>query len=119
MKAESVGQAEESKEESKAPVEPRVRDAAEIQDDRAYGFGMRHSDEIPDSFLAAHCYDETVINANPAKAMLDSNPHKTGRKWRLVKKFEREIVCFDEERYLSDNFDEEILEIINALKNAE
>ena len=29
------------------------------------------------------------------------------------------MVCFDEARYLSDNFDEEVLEIVNALKEAE
>lgn len=51
--------------------------------------------------------------------MLDCNPDKIGRKWRLIKKFEREMNCFDEERYLSDNFDEETLSIVNALKDAE
>ena len=29
------------------------------------------------------------------------------------------MVCFDEARYLSDNFDDEVLEIVNALKDAE
>ena len=62
-------------------------------------------------------YDETNVNSDPAKALLDCNPHKIGRKWRLIKKFEREMVCFDEARYLSDNFDEEVLEIANALKD--
>ena len=51
--------------------------------------------------------------------MLDCNPDKIGRKWRLIKKFEREMNCFDEERYLSDNFDEETLAIVSALRDAE
>ena len=29
------------------------------------------------------------------------------------------MVCFDEARYLSDNFDDEVLEIVNAMKDAE
>ena len=78
---------------------------------------MRHAEVIPEAFLQANVYDETTVNSDPSKALLDCNPHKIGRKWRLIKKFEREMVCFDEARYLSDNFDEEILEIVNALKD--
>jgi len=80
---------------------------------------MRHVGLIPDGFLAQHTYDETVINADPSKALLDCNPHKVSRNWRLVKKFEREIVCFDEERFLNDNYDAETLSIINAIKEIE
>ena len=78
---------------------------------------MRHAEVIPEAFLQANVYDETTVNDDPSKALLDCNPHKIGRKWRLIKKFEREIVCFDEGRYLSDNFDEEVLEIVNGLKD--
>ena len=85
----------------------------------AYGFAMKHKDVVPDGFLAAHCYDETQVNFDPSKALIDCNPHKIGRKWRLVKKFEREMVCFDESRYLNDNFDEETLDIVKSLSDAE
>lgn len=84
-----------------------------------YGFGMQHSNVIPETFIAQKAYDETVENFNPSKALLDCNPHVVGRKWRLVKKFEREMVCFDEARYLSDNYDEDTLEIVNAMISAE
>lgn len=87
--------------------------------DKAFGFGMKHVGLIPEAFLEKNVYDETTINFDPSKALLDCNPHIIGRKWRLVKKFEREMVCFDEERYLSDNYDAEVLEIVNAIKDAE
>ena len=80
---------------------------------------MKHKSLIPESFLTQHVYDETKVNAEPAKALLDCNPSKVGRKWRLVKKFEREMVSFDEERYLNDNFDEETLDVVQSLKDAE
>lgn len=66
---------------------------------------MEHTKVIPDAFIDQFCYDETKVNFDPSRALLDVNPHKYGRKWRLVRKFEREMVCFDEERYLNDNFD--------------
>ena len=81
--------------------------------------GMKYLNEIPDTFLAQHTYDETVINNDPSRALLDCNPHKVGRNWRLIKKFEREMICFDEERFLADNHDEETLELIEQIKNAE
>jgi len=84
-----------------------------------YGFGMKYSNMIPDTFLEVNTFDETVENYDPSKALLDSNPHKVGRTWRLVKKFERELACFDEERFLSDNYDEETLQIVTAIKEAE
>ena len=80
---------------------------------------MRHAELIPQSFLQQHVFDETTIKTDPSKALLDCNPHIISRKWRLIKKFEREMVCFDEARYLSDNFDDEVLEIVNALKDAD
>ena len=80
---------------------------------------MKYSNLIPNSFIANNTYDESVVNYDPSKALLDCNPHRVSRKWRLVKKFEREMACFDEARFLSDNYDEEILEIVNALKDAD
>ena len=74
---------------------------------------------IPGSFLSSNTYDETKINHDPSKSLLDVNPHNTSRKWRLVKKYERELVCFDESRFLSDNFDEETLQVVEAIKNEE
>ena len=68
---------------------------------------MQHLNKVPDSFLAANTYDETKSNREPGKALLDCNPHLVSRPWRLVKKFERELACFDEDRFLSDNYDEE------------
>ena len=80
---------------------------------------MKHVNAIPESFLAANVYDETSVMTEPVKSLLDCNPHKVSRKWRLIKKFEREMVCFDEARYMSDNFDEEILEIVIAMRESE
>ena len=80
---------------------------------------MKYTNIVPEIFLAEKGYDETIVNFDPSKALLDCNPHKVGRKWRLVKKFEREMVCFDEGRYCCDNYDEEVLEIVEALKAAE
>ena len=70
---------------------------------------MKYKNVIPDAFLSQNIYDETVVNYDPSKALLDCNPHKIGRNWRLVKKFERELASFNEERFLSDNYDEETL----------
>lgn len=80
---------------------------------------MKHVNVIPDNFLTQHTYDESTVNHDPSKALLDCDPHKVGRSWRLVKKFEREMVCFDEERFISDNHDAETLEIIDGIKGAE
>lgn len=80
---------------------------------------MRHANAIPDAFLQTHVYDETSVKVEPHKALLDCNPHRVSRKWRLIKKFEREMVCFDEARYMSDNFDDEILEIVYGIKDSE
>ena len=100
---------EESKQE---PAQEETKQPAEATpvNNFGYGFTMQHSDVIPESFLDQNTYDETTIEEHdPSKALLDMNPHKTSRKWRLIKKFERELTCFDEARFLSDNFDEETL----------
>ena len=80
---------------------------------------MKYKNLIPDTFLSQNVYDETIVNFDPAKALCDCNPHKVGRTWRLVKKFERELACFDEERFLSDNHDEETLQLVNSIKDIE
>ena len=45
------------------------------KDKHAYGFAMLHKDVIPQSFIETHCYDETKVNFDPSKALLDVNPH--------------------------------------------
>ena len=116
----SEQQAEESKQAAPSTLPDNIPTVQTTETSNyAFGFGMKHVGLIPQAFLDSNVYDETTINDDPSKALLDCNPHKISRKWRLVKKFEREMVCFDEARYLSDNFDEEVLEIVNAIKDAE
>ena len=80
---------------------------------------MQYINKVPDAFLSQNTYDERKSKIDPSKALLDCNPHEVSRPWRLVKKFERELACFDEDRFLSDNYDEETLQIINAMREAE
>ena len=89
---------EESKEE---------KQAASKTEAYKFGFEMKYSNLIPESFFAAI----------EDMQLLEFNPEQVSPPQRQIEKFRIEMEQFDAERYANDNYDEETLEEIKRMQN--